>query len=155
MMPTVSGVFGRWIVMKSARSTTSVDGVQQFDAHLAGPTRRHVRIERDQAHPEGRRSLSHQGPDAPESDDSEGLPVKLDALPLLSLPPAPDQSRVGLRNVAGLREEQSDRVLGGREDVRLRRVDDQNAVTRCGIDVDVVEPDPGTADDLQVVGLLE
>jgi hypothetical protein len=57
---------------------------------------------------------------------------------------------MGLGNVAGLRQQQRHRVLGGRDDVRLRGVDHHHAAGRGGVDVDVVEPDPGAADDDQV-----
>ena len=57
---------------------------------------------------------------------------------------------VGLRDVAGLREQQRDRVLGGREDVRLRRVHDHHAAPGRRGDVDVVETDAGPPDDDEV-----
>ena len=50
---------------------------------------------------------------------------------------------------------QRHRVLGGREDVGLGGVDDENAVARRRIDVDVVETDARPADDLEVLGSLE
>ena len=54
---------------------------------------------------------------------------------------------VRLRHVAGLGQQQRHRVLGGGDDVRLRSVDHHHAAGGgCG-DVDVVEPDPGAADD--------
>ena len=57
---------------------------------------------------------------------------------------------VGLRDVARLREQQRHRVLGRREDVRLRRVHDHHAAARRLGDVDVVEPDAGPADDDEI-----
>ena len=57
-----------------------------------------------------------------------------------------------LRHVAGLGEQQRHRVLGRRHDVALRRVDDHHAAAGGGIDVDVVEADPGPADHHQLVG---
>ena len=65
------------------------------------------------------------------------------------------RSRVGLRDVAGLREQQRDRVLRRRQHVRLRRVDDHHAATRRRFDVDVVEADAGATDDDELVGGLE
>ena len=52
-----------------------------------------------------------------------------------------------LRNVAGLGEQQRHRVLGGGDDVRLRRVDHHHAAGGGVRDVDVVEPDAGATDD--------
>ena len=68
--------------------------------------------------------------------------------------PAP-QVVVRLRDVAGLREQQGERVLGGREDVRLRRVHDHDAAAGRLRDVDVVEADAGPADDDEVAPGLE
>ena len=62
---------------------------------------------------------------------------------------------VGLRHVAGLREQQRHGVLGGGDDVALRRVDDHHAAAGGGVDVDVVEADAGPADDHQVAAGLE
>ena len=62
---------------------------------------------------------------------------------------------VGLRDVAGLGEQQRHRVLGRRDDVALRRVDHHHAAARGGVDVDVVEADAGPADHHQLVGGLE
>ena len=57
---------------------------------------------------------------------------------------------MGLRNVAGLGQQQRHRVLGRRDDVRLRGVDHHHAPRRRRLDVDVVETDPGAADDDEV-----
>ena len=56
---------------------------------------------------------------------------------------------MGLRDVARQRDEQADRLLGGRDDRRLGRVRDDDAAARRGVDVDVVDADPGAADHLQ------
>ena len=62
---------------------------------------------------------------------------------------------VGLGHVAGLREQQRDGVLGRGQHVRLRRVDDHDAAPGGGLDVDVVEPDAGPADDHELVARFE
>jgi hypothetical protein len=54
---------------------------------------------------------------------------------------------VRLRHVARLGEDERHRVLGRRDDVGLRRVDDHDALARRGFDVDVVEADAGAPDD--------
>ena len=54
------------------------------------------------------------------------------------------------RDAAGDREQQRDRLLGGADDVGLRRVDDHHAAGGRGRDVDVVEPDAGPGDHLQL-----
>ena len=62
---------------------------------------------------------------------------------------------MGLRDVAGLGEQQRHRVLGSRDDVALRRVDHHHATARRRLDIDVVEADAGSADDEQLIGVLE
>ena len=116
---------------------------------------RHERVVGDDAHAERAGPLGHELADAAEADDAEHLVGQLDALPLRALPPARRRARVGLGDVAGLREQQRHRVLGGREDVRLRRVDDHHAPAGGRLDVDVVEPDAGPADDDEVGAGLE
>src|SRR5204863_2371399 len=62
-----------------------------------------------------------------------------------------DQRGVGLRHVAGEREQQRERVLGGGDDVRLGGVGDDDPALGRGRDVDVVDADPGATDRLHVV----
>ena len=68
---------------------------------------------------------------------------------LRALPRPRDERRVRLRDVAGQREQQRERVLGGGDDVGLRRVGDDDAALGGGGDVDVVDADAGAADRLQ------
>ena len=65
------------------------------------------------------------------------------------------QRRVRLRHVAREREEQGDGVLGGRVDRRLGGVRDDDAAPRRSIDVDVVDADSGTPDDLELLTTLD
>ena len=65
------------------------------------------------------------------------------------------QRGVGLRDVARERDDQADRLLGGGDDGRVGRVRDDDPAPGGGVDVDVVDPDPGAADHLQAVGLLD
>ena len=51
---------------------------------------------------------------------------------------------------AGRGQQQRQRVLGGAVDVRGGRVDHQHAAGGGGVDVDVVQPDAGAGDDLQL-----
>ncbi len=122
----------------------------QLDAELAGPVGGHERVVGDEAHPEAAGPVGDELADAPEPDDAERLVGQLDALPAAALPAPGDERRVGLGDVAGLGEQQRHRVLGGRDDVALRGVDDHHAAPRGRLDVDVVETDAGPADDEQV-----
>ena len=69
------------------------------------------------SHAEGRRSLRDERADLAETDDTERLAVEFDALPLAALPLARLQRRVGLGDVARLRQQQRHGLLGRREDV--------------------------------------
>ena len=84
-----------------------------------------------------------------EADDAEGLAVELDAHELRARPLAALDARMGLRDVAAEREQHGHRVLGRRHDVRRRRIDDEDAARRAGVDVDVVQPHAGAPDDAQ------
>ena len=121
--------------------------VDQIDVHLPGPLGGDERVVGDEPHPERHGPLRDELADATEADDAERLVGELDALPLRPLPPAGDERGVGLRHVAGLGQQQRHGLLGGREDVRLRGVDDHHALAGGRLDVDVVETDAGPPDD--------
>ena len=80
---------------------------------------------------------------------------ELDAAPARALPAPLLERRVRLRDVARERDEQADGVLGGRDDVRLGRVRDDDPAPRRRVDVDVVDADARAADHLQLVGALD
>ena len=61
----------------------------------------------------------------------------------------PRERRVRGRDAAGEAQDVPDGELGGRDDVRGRRVHDHDARGGRGLDVDVVEPDAGAGDDLE------
>ena len=84
--PTVSGVFGRWMVRKSARRDELLDGGDELDAELAGPVGAHVRVVGDELHPERVGALRDEHADPAEPDDAERLVVQLDALPPGAVP---------------------------------------------------------------------
>ena len=60
-----------------------------------------------------------------------------------------------LGDVPRQRDQQPDRVLGGGDDRRLRRVRDHDPSPGRLLDVDVVDADSGAADHLQPIGALE
>jgi hypothetical protein len=65
------------------------------------------------------------------------------------------QRGVRLRDVAHERDEQSNRVLGGRDDGRLGRIRDHDPAAGRGVHVDVVDPHAGAADHLQAFRALD
>jgi hypothetical protein len=127
-----------------------VDGVHESDTEPRGPVGSDERVVGHQPHAEGVGALGHERADAPEPQHPEGLVVQLGAVPAAALPPALDERRVRLWDVAGQAQQQGQGVLGRGHDVRLRRVADHDARPGRGLDVDVVEPHTCTTDDLEV-----
>ena len=148
--PMVSRRLGRVDRHEVAGRDELFDRGHELHAELARAIGAHERVVRDEPHAERVRALGDEHADAAEADDAERLAVQLDALPLRAVPLPGLEVGVRLRHVARLREQQRERVLGRREDVRLRRVDDHHAAPRRLGDVDVVEADAGPADDDEV-----
>ncbi len=144
-----------WIETKSEIDDELLDRRRELHTELAGAIGTHERVESNEPHAERVRTLRDEHPDASEPDDPERLAVQLDAHPLRTVPRAGLQIGARLGHVAGLGEQQRQSVLGRREDVRLRRVDDHHAAAGGLGDVDVVEPDSGPADDDEIRRRLE
>ena len=105
--------------------------------------------------PKPERALRHQLADPAEAEHAERLVVQLDAAELRALPRAAGERRVRLRHLARQRQEQRERVLGRGDHVRLRRVRDDHAALRGGVDVDVVHPHAGAAHGLESLGAAQ
>ena len=149
--PRVSAVLGRWMEIASARRSSS-SSVDQLDAELGGAGRRDVRVVGDQLDAERGEPLGEQLADLAEADDADGLAGELHAGERAALPlPRRAGSRRPPGTLPGDREQQRDRVLGGGDDVGRRRVDDQHAARGGGRHLDVVQPDAGAGDDLELV----
>ena len=118
----------------------------QFDRALG----RQERIERDHLHPQAMRAVGDDRPDIARADQPERLGGHLDPHEAVLLPLAGLGRLVGLGQVAGEREHQRDGVLGGGDRVAERGVHHDHALGAGGGDIDVVDPDPGAADDLEV-----
>ena len=133
----------------------SLEVGHQLDAQRLGPFLRHVRVVGHEAHAEGLRPLGNHGTDPPQAHHAKRLAVQLDPQEPLPLPPARLDAGVRLGDVAGLGQEQGDGVLGGRQDVGLGRVDHRDAAAGGGVEVHVVQADPGPAHDAKVLGPLQ
>ena len=110
---------------------------------------RHVRVRGEDRHLHGPRPGRDRLADLAEPDDPERPAAELDARELGSLPFAAPDRRVGGRDLAGDAVEQGEGVLGGRDRVAGRRVDDGDAGPGRRLEIDVVDADPGPPDDLQ------
>ena len=121
-------------------------------AQLAEALGADVGVVGQHAHPERARTGGDELADAPEAQHAERLLVDLDAAEARALPAPGGQRAVRLRDVTGQREHQRHGVLGGGDDVGLRRVGDDDPAPGGGADVDVVDADACAADHLEVVG---
>ena len=124
-------------------------------AELAEAVGRHVGVVGGDAHAEPERASRHLLPDPAEAEHAERLAGELDPAVRAPLPAALLQRSVRLRDVAGERHEQADRVLGSRDDGGLRRVGDDDPAARRRLDVDVVYADAGASDHLQPLGAVD
>jgi hypothetical protein len=130
----------------------------QVDQLHAEPRRRLAADERVVAqhlHLEAARAVGGDAADVAESDDAEGLAHDLGAAELGLLPLAALHRGGRLRDVAGQREQEAQRVLGGGHRVAAGRVLHDDAAPRGGRDVDVVDADAGPADDLEPLAGLD
>ncbi len=93
--------------------------------------------------------------DPAEADQPEGLVGELHAGEARALPAALLQRAVRLRDLAREREQEPDRVLGGRDDRGLGCVGDDDAALGRRGEVDVVHAHSRAADHLQPVGALD
>ncbi len=93
--------------------------------------------------------------DPPEAEQPERLARQLLSGVARALPTACLHGGVCLGDVSPEREQEPDRVLGGRDNRRLRRVDDEYSQPRRGFDVDVVDSHAGAADHPEALGPLE
>ena len=153
--PWVSGVFGRCSVMKSPAASDVRGGLGLLDAELLEALGADEGVVRDDVHAEGAGADRDELADPAEAEHAERLALDLGAAELAALPLAAGEAGVRLRDVAGEREHQRERVLGRGDRVGLRRVGDDDPALGRGGDVDVVHADAGAADDAQVVGALD
>ena len=151
----VSSVSGEWSVTTSDAASSSSTVSACSTPRSRKRSAPDERVVRDDRHPEPERAARDLLADPPEADDAERLPGDLDAAPTGALPPAVLERGVRLRDVPREREDQADRLLGRRDDRRLRRVRDDDPAARRRGDVHVVDPDARAADHLQPVGPLD
>jgi hypothetical protein len=90
---------------------------------------------------EGAQPRGHARAHLAEADDADGLAVELAAVDR-PVPRAGLERGLGIRDAADKGEDHTEGVLGRRDDVAERCVDDDDAAPRAGVDVDVVDTDP-------------
>ena len=126
------------------------DRFLQFDAQRLRPLGTEIWIIGEDAHAECQRPLREFTADSAHPEDGERFAVEFDPLELLALPLSGDHAGVRLRDVAGERNHEGERMLGGGDGVAAWRVHDDHAVGRGRGDIDIVDADACAADCLQV-----
>ena len=140
MSPRVARVSGTWTVTTSARASSVVE-VDELDAVVGGLLGGHERVDAEDGHLH-RPGADRDGlADLAEPDDPERPAAQLEAGELGALPLAAPERGVGGGDPAGDAVEQREGVLGGRDRVAGRGVDDDDPGPRRGIEVDVVDAD--------------
>ena len=134
------------------RARDQLVDVHELDAELRGTGGRQVRVVGDEVGLESGQTLRHELADTAEAHDADGLAEQLNAVEGTALPRVLTQRRVGGRDLAAGGHEQRNGVLGGGVDVGGGRVDHHDAALGGGGDLDVVQADAGTTDDLEVRG---
>src|SRR2546425_1108720 len=122
--------------------------IGEAGAEVLGATLRDVGIVHEQLGLEGPQARRDPRADLAKSDDADRLPEELGAVGG-SVPLERLQSGVGIRNAPHERQQHAHGVLGRGDHVAVRGVADEDASPRARVDVDVVDPDPGAADDAQ------
>ena len=105
------------------------------------------RVVGDQIHPERTAPERHSLSDTAKADDAERTPVQLQPEKTLAVPNTCFERCVSRRDVAGQRQHHGKSVLGSRDQVGRRCVDDQNPQLRSCLHIHIVDTNPGAADD--------
>src|SRR5215203_1737063 len=132
-----------------------LDRLSALDTEVAEALGGDELVEGDNLHLEALGAFGDELADAAEADHPQGLAVELGALELGAVPAAGDKRFVRLGDVAEEGEGEGERVLGGGDGVRFRRIGDDDPAPGRGGDVDVVDAGSGAADHLQVLGQLD
>ena len=131
--------------------------IQRHQRHTDGleALRHDERVVTDYAHIEGTGASGHLGADAPEAGHTERLAAQLDADELRALPLAGVDAKRA-RTGCAAPEQASCPACAPPSAIVIAagRVDDNDAALGGGVNVDVVDADPGAADDDEVLGSL-
>src|SRR5262249_642155 len=128
--------------------------LDQFEAAGQMRVRIDVRVERYNFHTHRLTLPRDLAADPAKADHAQCFAGELHAFELVPLPLPVLQSNVGLRNVTGEGEQHGDCVFCSCCGGAAGRVHHENSVLRGGIDINVVDTDPGPSDNFQPARLL-
>ncbi len=120
-----------------------------LDPELDRPLGREERVVGDDLHLQAVGAVGDDRADIAAADQAQCLAGQLDPHEAVLLPLARLGRLVGLRDLAGEREQHRDRVLGGGDRIAERRVHDHDPAGRGGGHVDRIDADAGAADHLE------
>ena len=120
-----------------------------LDREIGGAFGGQVRIVGDHTHLQPLRSVGNDRADVAGADKTERLAVHLHPHEAGFFPFAGVGRFVGFWNLARRRQQHRDRVFGRRDRIAERRVHDDDAACRGSRNIDVVDANPGPADDLE------
>jgi hypothetical protein len=142
-------------VMKSALRQQRVE-ICLLHAHFHRAFLGEEGIVGNDLHLEAKRAAGDDRADVARADQAKRLAGHLNAHEAVLRPLARLGARIGFGNLAGDGEHHGDGVFGSRDRVAERRVHHHHALGRAGIgNIDIVDTDPGAADDLEIGGGVE
>jgi hypothetical protein len=126
-----------------------------LDPQFRGPVLAQVGVEGDDPHFQPLGPVGDHRSDIAAADDAQHLARDLDPHEA-GFFPLPGMGRgIGQGNVAGQGQQHGDGVLRRGDGIAERRVHHHDALGRGRVQIDIVDADPGTADDLQIFGGLD
>ena len=123
-----------------------------LDVEVARTGLGEVGVVGDDPHLQPLRAVGDDRADIAAADQAQGLAHELDAHEAGLLPFAGPGRAVGRGDLAAQGQHQRDRVLGRGDRVAEGRVHHHDPALGGGVDVDIVDADPGAADDLEAGG---
>ncbi len=126
-----------------------------FHAHFRGAFFRQEGVIGDDFHLQPQRAVGNDRADVPRTNQAKGFVGDLGAHKTGFFPFASLSRGVGLGQLPRNGEHQGDGVFGSGDRVAKRRVHHDHTLFRGGGNVDVVHPDTGTGNNLQVFGGIQ
>ena len=123
--------------------------LEQLDVQIRSHLARDERVVSDREHSERVSTVDDFTADAAETDHAQHLAVQLGPGESLLLPATRFHVGVGRRDGTGRGQHERERMLGHADAVGARGVHDQDAALAGSVQIDVVDPGPGSTDDLQ------